>query len=188
MCQNSLKENKPGVWAPIIFIADWPKAVSGLFISLVKPVGDILQMVAWGRMVAGSRWTSPSTLTHLCPAPQPRWGKDGWGQPVCWDHVWCISMGQVHPQGKGDTEHFRKAPSSVLSTWSKGFWGHGAPQRAHRTPTRQEKGERVEAGEKGASCFMYEKICQAPMVRFNSWVLCALENNVIYVIPANGLV
>lgn len=97
-------------------------------------------------------------------------------------------MGQVHPQGKGDTKHFRKAPSSVLSTWGKGFWGHGAPQRAHHTPTMQEKEVGAEAGEKRASCFMYEKICQAPMVRFNSWVLRALENNVISVIPANGLV
>ena len=52
----------------------------------------------------------------------------------------------------------------------------------------KKRGWRAKAGEKGNSCLMYEKICQAPMVRFNSWVLQAQENNVIYVITAKRLV
>lgn len=52
----------------------------------------------------------------------------------------------------------------------------------------KKRGRRVEKREKGNSCLTYEKICQAPMVRFNSWVLQAQKNNVIYVITAKRLV
>lgn len=52
----------------------------------------------------------------------------------------------------------------------------------------KKRGWRVEAEEKGNSCLMHEKICQTPMVRFNSWVLQAQKNNVIYVIIAKRLV
>lgn len=34
------------------------------------------------------------------------------------------------------------------------------------------------------SCFAFEKICRAHIVKFNSWVFLALENNVICVITA----
>lgn len=71
---------------------------------------------------------------------------------------------------------------------AKGF-GYSVSLRVHIVFMQGKKrGWRVEAGEKGNSCLMHEKICQTPMVRFNSWVLQAQENNVIYVITAKRLV
>lgn len=61
--------------------------------------------------------------------------------------------------------------------------------RAHIVLVQGKKrGWRAEAGEKGNSCLVPEKICQTPIVRFNRWVLQAQENNVIYVITAKRLV
>lgn len=64
------------------------------------------------------------------------------------------------------TKYFGKICGSVQSTLDKGIWVlHITLMQA------KNRGWGAESGEKGNSCLMYEDICQAPLVRFNNWVL-----------------
>lgn len=87
----------------------------------------------------------------------------------------------------GSTQCCRKRPGSMLSTRAEGL-GCMMFLSRHAYICKARQGVVEEAGGKGASCLAYEKVCQAPMVRFNSWVLHALENNVISVITSSGMV
>lgn len=88
-------------------------------------------------------------------------------------------------------EYFRKICGSVqrYRAFRQRSLGAVYPLKCMSCSCKAKKRRwRVEVEEKVNSCLMYEKICQAPTVKFNSWVLQAQENNVIYVITVKRLV